>query len=144
LLETVGLPPDKHKRLLTGADGTPPSSTGANGKPVIAINLPTTMTGDKQFQTKCTKKTIKGKDNKDDDNDNDDIAIVEAQQWAIAKISFLGGKFVSTTMGVACAWNEWRIGDSAVASPGGVGREHVVVDTSSLSQEQIQAQGAAI
>jgi hypothetical protein len=134
-LETVGLPPDEYERLLTGTDGTPPS--GQTGKHVIAINLPTTMTGDKQFQTKYTKKIIKG------DDKDDDITIVEAQRWAIERSSFLGGKFVSTTMGIAYTWNEWLIGDSVVASPGGVRREHSEVDPSSL-QEQIEAQGAAI
>lgn len=138
-LETVGLPPDEYERLLTGADGAAP--TVQNGKHVIAINLPTTMTGDKKFQTKYAKKIIKGDKDKDDDND---IKIIEAQRWVIERSSFLGGKFVSTTMGVAYAWNEWMIGDSVVASPGGVRREPVVVETSSSLQEQIDAQGAAI
>jgi hypothetical protein len=145
-LETVGLPPEEYERLLTGTDGTAPSENQNNGKPVIAIHLPTTMPGDKQFQTKYTKKMVKG--DKDDDNNND-ITIVEAQRWVVERSSFLGGKFVSTTMGVAYAWNEWMIGDSVVASPGGVRREPVVVmDTSSISssslQEQIDTQGAAI
>jgi hypothetical protein len=142
-LETVGLAPDEYERLLTGTDGTPPSSGSGNdnGKPAIMINLPTTMTGDKQFQKEYSKKIIKGvKDNKDDQ----DITIVDAQRWAIERSSFLGGKFVSTTMGVAYVWNEWRLGDSVVASPGGVRKEYVVQESPGSLREQIDAQGAAI
>mmetsp|Transcript_11622 Transcript_11622/g.20607 ORF Transcript_11622/g.20607 Transcript_11622/m.20607 type:complete len:323 (-) Transcript_11622:373-1341(-) len=138
-LETVGLPPDEYERLLTEPDGTAPSDQ--NGKQVIAINLPTTMT-DKLFQKNYTKKMVKGDKEKDDDND---ITIMEAQRWVIERSSFLGGKFVSTTVGVAYAWNEWMIGDLVVASPGGVRREQLVgVDSSSSLQDRIDAQGAAI
>eukprot|EP00571_Detonula_confervacea_P009824 CAMPEP_0172300002 /NCGR_PEP_ID=MMETSP1058-20130122/2179_1 /TAXON_ID=83371 /ORGANISM="Detonula confervacea, Strain CCMP 353" /LENGTH=335 /DNA_ID=CAMNT_0013009649 /DNA_START=24 /DNA_END=1031 /DNA_ORIENTATION=- len=138
-LETVGLPPDEYERLLTGLDGTAPSDQ--NGKHVIAINLPTTMTN-KLFQNKYTKKMVKCDKENDDDND---ITIVDAQRWVIERSSFLGGKFVSTTVGVAYAWNDWMIGDSVVASPGGVRREQPVgMDASSSLQDRIDSQGAAI
>jgi hypothetical protein len=141
-LETLGLQPDEYERLLTGTDGTPPSraSTSSSGKDVVAINLPTVMNGDKQFQNKYTKKIVKGKD-------KDDITIVEGQRWAIERSSFLGGKFVSTTMGIAYTWNEWWIGggDSRiVASPGGGRREYVEIETTSSLKEKIEEQGAAI
>ena len=71
----------------------------------------------------------------------DDITILNAHRWTLEKSALLDGKFVTTSLGVAYAWNEWQVGESAIRSPGG--QEKILVDVDTL-QAELDKQAALI
>ena len=72
---------------------------------------------------------------------SDDITILDAHRWTLEKSALIDGKFVTTTLGIAYAWEEWQVGDSTVCSAGG--KQRVVVDVAEL-EAQLEQQAAFI
>lgn len=136
-LETLGLKPNEFERLFSTssvADKEGQDQPPSTPQPTLAIDLPPVMKGDKKYESGYKKKILKLGEN--------DISIIDAHRWALEKSSMTpDGKFVTTSFGVAYAWNEWMMGDTTICSPGGGQRE--AVDIGRL-EERIANQGAAI
>jgi len=126
-LKTVGLQPDQFEQLLATKD--PKSGeweVSANVKKFI--DLPSSMKGDKSYESGYKKKMVKGGE------DAVDITIENAQRWILEKSAIIDGKFATETLGVAYTWSSWVEGDDTLSTPGSI----------SDFEEQIKVQGAVI
>jgi hypothetical protein len=153
-LETVGLKPTDFEQLFSTAAPPPrkdeeyeeeeEADEVAAEKPTdlkttrtttttIQLNLPPVMKGDTKFERGYSKKMLK--------RDSEDITIVNAYRWDLEKSALVGGKFVTTSIGVAYAWSEWMVGETVLCRPGGIQEE--VVDVGDV-ENKIAQQGAII
>ena len=151
-LETVGLKPKEFQELFS--TGAPPAAppkeeeetdevvadeqppTDLTSTTTIQLNLPPVMKGDTKFERGYSKKMLK-----QDDSKGGDITIINAYRWDLEKSTLVGGKFVTTSVGVAYAWSEWMVGETLLCRPGGV--QEVVEDLGDLD-DKIAQQGAVI
>jgi len=133
-LETIGLQPDQFEQLLATKD--PKSGEWEVSDNVKKfIDLPSSMKGDKSYESGYKKKMIKGGE------DVVDISIENAQRWKLEKSALIDGKFVTETLGVAYTWNSWVEGDDTLCSPGGVRELNIYI---SDIEEKIKVQGGVI
>ena len=114
-LETVGLRHDEYERLISPSDQGGDAKQSDSESDIISVDLPAEMKGDKRYEGGYQKKILRG-----DGDEDDDITILNAQRWALEKSALIDGKFVTETIGVAYAWNEWSIGEDTLRQPGGV------------------------
>jgi len=131
-LETVGLKPDQYERVI--APSGPGSEEAKVVEDAIILNLPTEMKGDKKYESGYKKKILRSsspsaKNNDDEETDEEDtsdsskdtsITIMDAHRWSLEKSALIDGKFVTTTVGVAYAWESWAVGDETLCSAGGI------------------------
>lgn len=133
-LEMVGLKPDQFDQLLATKD--PRSGEWKVPEKVNKyLNLPSSMKGDKAFESGYKKKVVKGGDN------GVDISLENAQRWIVERSALIDGKFATEALGIAYAWNSWVEEDDTVCRPGGV--REAKIDSGNL-EEKIKAQGALI
>jgi len=104
--------------------------------PSILLDLPSEMKD--KYESGYTKIVFRNDD--DDDNENN-IRILNAQRWTLEKSSLIDGQFVTTALGTAYAWKEWQVGDSTMASPGGIRKPLVNLEE---LQTQLDEQAAFI
>lgn len=131
-LETVGLNAEQWDLLMYN-----PNPNADHPEPTIKLDLPAQMKDkayESGYQKKILRKNTKDKDeDKDDDSNNTanpkehDIGILNAHRWKLEKSVLVDGKFATTTLGIAYAWNEWVLDDSILCAPGGQQREKVDV-----------------
>jgi hypothetical protein len=132
-LETVGLKEEEYEKLIVGM---------SSEKQSVFINLPNEMKGDKKYEGRYTKCIFKGtKSNDVDVDENQNVTILNSHRWALENSALIGGKFVTTTIGVAYAWNTWQLGEDIICSPGGI--QHEKIDTGDVA-EAIEKQAMAI
>jgi hypothetical protein len=131
-LETVGLKPNEFEKLYSTSIK---EEERQQLKPVVTVDLPSVMNGDKKYESGYKKKMLKRED-------GDDITIIGGHRWALEKSALTPeGKFETTSLGVAYAWNEWLVGDDIIYSPGGSTR--IAVDPAKL-EEEVAAKAAHI
>jgi len=119
-LETVGLGPDEFEQLFQTSDNNSSGEENNNNKidEMISIELPFEMKGESKYESGYQKKILKTK------NTGDDVTILNAKRWALENSIIEEGKFVTTSLGVAYAWEEWMLGDNdAICTPGGNQRQ---------------------
>jgi len=134
-LETVGLKPDQSDQLLATKD----PASGEWNAPENAktrFDLPSRMKGDNAYESGYKKKIIRG-----GDKEAVDISIENGQRWRLEKSAFIDGKFVTSTVGVAYAWDSWLEGEDTICRPGGI--REVNIDTGDI-QEKIKSQAEMI
>ena len=131
-LESVGLNPEEYERVI--APSGPGSEEAKVMEDAIILNLPTEMKGDKKYESGYKKKILRSSapsvknidDEETDEEDTSDsckdtsITIMDAHRWALEKSALIDGKFVTTTVGVAYAWESWAVGDETLRSAGGI------------------------
>ena len=128
-LETVGLKPDQYERLI--APSGPGSDEAEAVENAIVLDLPIEMKGDKKYESGYKKKIIRSsppiQKNQDEETDGEvessqdtSITIMDAHRYALEKSALINGKFVTTTVGVAYAWESWALGEDTLCLPGGI------------------------
>ena len=128
-LETVGLKPDQYERLI--APSGPGSDEAEAVENAIVLDLPIEMKGDKKYESGYKKKIIRSspptQKNQDEETDGEvesrrdtSITIMDAHLYALEKSALINGKFVTTTVGVAYAWESWALGEDTLCLPGGI------------------------
>ena len=138
-LETVGLQPDQFDQLLATKD--PASGEWKLSESVHkSMDLPSSMNGDKAYESGYKKKIIRG-GGADTGAGAVDICIENGQRWRLEKSALIDGKFVTETIGVAYAWNSWLEGEDTICSPGGIRETNINVDE---IEEKIKSQGEII
>lgn len=128
-LEAVGLGPDEYEKLMVGMSPE---------KQTVFLDLPNEMKGDKKYEGRYNKCILRATD---DDDHNKDVTILNSHRWALESSALIGGKFVTTTIGVAYAWATWQLGEDLVCSPGGIQKE--IIDMENIG-EAIEKQALAI
>jgi len=131
-LETFGFQPDQFDQLISSKDPESGEWKTPQNDVVKALDLPSSMGGDKTYQSDYKKKMIKG---------DPDISIENAYRWILEKSALIDGKFVTESIGIAYAWDSWVEGEDTLCRPGGV--REVKIDVQEL-EEKIKAQGDAI
>jgi hypothetical protein len=126
-LETAGLQPEQYERLIAPS-GPGSEEADAVGNAII-LDLPTEMKGDKKYESGYKKKVLRSsspeKKNQDEETDGESgkdtsITIMDAHRYALEKSALIDGKFVTTTVGVAYAWESWAMGEDTLCLPGGI------------------------
>jgi len=160
-LETVGLKPFEYERLfsVSSDDKNNNDDSSDENDPknkeqtmLLEIDLPNEIKGDKKYASGYRKKILRAsrpsKEEEDDTASVDDTAtqttdvtILDAHKWALESGIIEGGKFVTTSLGVAYAWNEWILNDDILCTPGG-GREPYL--TNAQIEEAISNQADVI
>ena len=131
-LETVGLTAGEFEKLYSTSIK---EEERQQVKPVVSVELPSAMNGEKKYESGYKKKMLKKEE-------GEDITIIQAHRWAIEKSTLTPeGKFETTSMGVAYAWSEWMVGEDMIYSPGGSKR--IAVDPAKL-EEKVTAKAAYI
>ena len=124
-LETVGLKPDQYERLI--APSGPGSEEAEAVGNAIVLDLPTEMKGEKKYESGYKKKIVrsssptqkKEEDEEAESSQDTSITIMDAHRYALEKSALIDGKFVTTTVGVAYAWESWALGEDTLCLPGG-------------------------
>ena len=140
-LETVGLRPDQFEQLLAMKDmGS--GEWKVPEKVTKFIDLPSSMNGNKGYESGYQKKIIKGGP-ASTETDLIDIRIENAQRWKLDKNALVDGKFVTETLGVVYVWDSWWEGGDTLCKPGGVRDVDVNLNISDM-EDKVKAQGEII
>lgn len=124
-LETVGLKPDQYERLI--APSGPGREKAEAVENAIILDLPTEIKGDKKYESGYKKKIVRSssptqnyqEDGEAESSQDASITIMDAHRYALEKSALIDGKFVTTTVGVAYAWESWALGEDTLCLPGG-------------------------
>jgi hypothetical protein len=129
-LETVGLTADQWDQLILNPELKKIDESSSSSSTRLVLDLPTTMEKayESGYQKKILRKVRSDNGQPSEQQHKHDIGLKDGQRWKLERSALFDGKFVTTELGIAYAWQEWILDDTTICGLGGKRRELITVD----------------